>query len=115
VLVDWNPFFGLAGDDDGGEVSTPVVEVGLIALVEGNDQQRALKGRTGGQRHDDIALQPGIGLGEAAVVRVVINSPDFRSRVSEERAVSPEIRNLVNFMFPPSHHDEDSDANAGME
>jgi hypothetical protein len=66
-------FFGLGADDDGGEVSIPVIEVGLIALVEGNDQQRALKGRTGGQRHDDIALQPGIGLGEAAVVRVVIN------------------------------------------
>ena len=43
------------------------------------------------------------------------NSPDFRSRVSEEREVSPEIRNLVNVMFPPSHHDEDSDPNAGME
>jgi hypothetical protein len=43
------------------------------------------------------------------------NSPDFRRRVSKERAVSPEIRNLVNVMFPPSHHDEDSDANAGME
>jgi hypothetical protein len=59
-------FFGFGADHDGGDVSTPVVEVGLIALVEDNDQQRALKGRTGGQRHDDLALQPGIGLGEAS-------------------------------------------------
>ena len=28
-------FFGFGADDDGGEVSTPLVEVGLIALVEG--------------------------------------------------------------------------------
>ena len=43
------------------------------------------------------------------------NDPDFRSWVSKKGRFLLKSQCLINLMLPPSHHDEDSDANAGME
>src|SRR6266496_3792549 len=57
-------------DDESGHLSAAVREVGLIALIEGDDQQAATLELGAGDQWCNIALQPGVRLSEATIVGV---------------------------------------------
>src|SRR5580704_17481350 len=64
-------FLGRGTDDQSGNLSTAVADVGLIPLIEGDDQQALTLKRGAGHQRRDVGLQPRISLREAAIVGLV--------------------------------------------
>src|SRR5450631_2494993 len=62
---------GIRTDNESGDLPAAMVQVGLISFIEGDNQQAARLKRWAGDQRRDIGLQPGIRLGETAIVGVV--------------------------------------------
>ena len=62
---------GIRTDNESGDLPAAMVQVGLISFIEGDNQQAARLKRGARDQRRDIGLQPGIGLGESAIVGVV--------------------------------------------
>ena len=77
------PGLDFGADDDGGDVTSAVLRVAGDAFVEDDDQKAVgLKCGTGDQR-GDVAIEPGVGLGESAVVSVVDEVGDDERKVGQ--------------------------------
>lgn len=64
---------GGRSDDESGDLSAAVGDVGCVSLIKGEDEHAAALERRAGDEGRDVGLQPGIRFGESAVVGVVHN------------------------------------------
>src|SRR5205814_10695184 len=62
---------GFRADDEGSDMSAAMLDVRLITLIEGNDQQTATQKRGIIKQRTNIGLQPCVGLREGPVVSVI--------------------------------------------
>ena len=83
-------FLSRGTDDEGGDVSTNVVEVGLISFIKSDDQQPVTLKRGVSNQRSDVGLQPRIRLRERAVVGIIHQvGCDGSNRVANHRFCGP--------------------------